>query len=208
MVTKRLLFAICIVFLVIGNTYGNSQKSVNATLDELARDLAGLQEELESYRVEQARTNRISGQDRKVLSGVQASGTYTFVVTKKETELRAEPSYSSNVSIRAPEGSVFKALERKDSWYAVEADQSGAAITGQSGTRASKREVLWVPKSDVLEVNISPQKEETPAEQIVRIIETVKRIYNKYKDNPYVRLTGFTVTLGSNPSVSFSFQFK
>ena len=206
MVTKRLLFAFCIVFLVIGNVYGNGQKSVNATLDELARDLAALQEELESYRVEQARTNPAPGQNGKVLSGVQPSDTYTFVVTKKETELRAEPSFSSNVSMRAPEGSVFKVFEKKDSWYAVEANQSGAAITGQSG--ASKREVFWLPKSDVLEVNIPPQKEETPAEQIVRIIETVKRIYNKYKDNPYVRLTGFTITLGSNPSVSFSFQFK
>lgn len=206
MVTKRLLFAICIVYLAIGNVYGNGQKSLNATLDELAGDLAGLQEELESYRVEQARANRTSGQNGGVLSGVKASGTYSFVVTRKETGLRAEPSPSSNVLMRVPEGSVFKALEKKDSWYAVEADQSGAAITGQSG--ASKREVFWLPKSDVLEVNIPPQKEETPAEQIVRIIETVKRIYNKYKDNPYVRLTGFTITLGSNPSVSFSFQFK
>ena len=39
-------------------------------------------------------------------------------------------------------------------------------------------------------------------------MESVNRMKERYVQNPYVTVTGFTVTVGAPPSVSINLEFK
>ena len=85
-------------------------------------------------------------------------------------------------------------------WYAVDLKQP---INGLSSG--------WVRSTDVVPVKVA-SKPKISKSAMDRIYETIVKkaseVKEKYKDNPHLRVSGFSIKVSFPPSVSLDFDFK
>lgn len=104
--------------------------------------------------------------------------------------------------MKASIGQTYKMIDKTNDWYAVQIEKPTKGV-----------EAAWVNASDVapkiqqLASTLSENK--NAADRIYeQIMDSVKKVKDKYDQNPYVSVSGFSVDIGIPPSVSVSFEFK
>lgn len=153
--------------------------------------------------------------NREVLRAQQvlqaSSGVFRYplkaTVTRKSVPVRLGASEIAKISFNAKEGETYGVLDKVGDWYAIQSqDQAG-----------------WVNASGVKVVLLSGGKifpalehamamvvpEERLMERIFRsLTESATKLREKYAQNPYFFVKGFSVNLGITPSVQLTFEFK
>lgn len=159
-----------------------------ATMDQLAEDLAGLQVELES-----------STRRAEIATFMQDTGIYGVTLTSEDAAIYKGADTRSEVLTQLPEGRTLPVIDKFDGWYAVEI-----------GDKNEKYRAGWVQASDVVPnriVGLAAMAPRTP-DMYHDTMDRVKQLQQKYSDNPYVRISGFSVEIGIPPTVSITFEFK
>ncbi|MDR7009601.1 SH3 domain-containing protein [Paraburkholderia strydomiana] len=102
-------------------------------------------------------------------------------------------------------GGKYRVVDKVGDWYAVELNGPLARVnTG------------WVNAADVSPIKMaagidvpvnSPAAPSTAAVYDV-IVQKASQLKEKYRNNPYLSVTGFTVNVGIPPSVGMNFEFR
>jgi len=123
-----------------------------------------------------------------------------------------------NVTVTAPEAGVYSGaasnaklikklsagvnlpvLDKAAEWYAVDFGEKEAGVQGG-----------WMKAADVVPaMEFITYQSQTPAERAYdQVLEKVRKLKEKYDDNPYVRVTGFNIDISIPPALSIGFEFK
>ncbi len=99
-------------------------------------------------------------------------------------------------------GQMFKVVDKASDWYAVKLE------TPRNGVEAA-----WVNAADVTPnfrlLGSATERNAGVADRLYeQIMESVKKMKDKYDKNTYVSVSGFSVNMGVPPSVTVSFEFK
>lgn len=154
-----------------------SSAGADATIEELASDLEAIEDEV--------RAASVSANDMAaILAEVE--------------EIRVQPREDAAPLRTAKPGEAFTVNGRFGDWYSVEL--SPPVQSSKSG---------WLPaRAARIEVQQSPPANGSFADRAVgKLLSMVRNMREKYRDNEYVRVTGFTVDVGLPPSVSVGFEF-
>jgi hypothetical protein len=160
------------------------EKIPDSVIDDIARDLAVLQREVIK-----------AGDKQRGEVGV-SYGPPAAVTVNKPATTRMGADKNASVSFKIPAGTTLPVLDKTQDWYAVQ---------------NKSKQVGWVSASDVTPV---PSAHQTPPNQggdeglFRTLTEKASQMRDKYKNNPYVFVKGFTVNLSLVPSVSVDFEFK
>jgi uncharacterized protein YgiM (DUF1202 family) len=166
------------------------QQTLEGTLQDVSKDLAVLHQQVQNaYRATTAWPDFTMG----------AGSVRT---TRDNAVLRAGAADQAKAVTKVPAGATFDVIDRAGEWYAVKLDKPTQGLT-----------TAWVKAADATR---EPQKraesdqvkQTSMADQIYeQITKSVTSIRDRYKDNPYVRVSGFTVNVAIPPSVTISFDF-
>ena len=178
---KRYFIIVCLLLFSTANNADEAKQAYR----EIANDLANLKASIDNtYQI-------------------QSVSTYPrqLTITANNAELLSGAGDDSKAIANATKGSTYHVLDKTSNWYAVALDKE---VAGQSAA--------WVNASNVAPVNTlatSPSQQKSYADKLYEeILEKVNNFKEKYKNNPYVTVTGFSVNIGVPPSVSVSFEFK
>lgn len=184
---RTILCAFCLALVVVPASAAESRQD---SLKELSQDLAGLQ-----LVIEQAKTRQ---DDMRFLSSISGG---TVAVTAPNTFLHAGAGENTTQLTKAKIGEKFRIIDKAGEWYAVGLEKPYKGVDS-----------AWVKARDVVPAFrpvSSPSSTENMTEVIFNTInEQVNRLRDKYKSNPYFIIKGFSVSLGTNISVSVAFEFK
>lgn len=181
---KRITAAIFPV-LWIAVAQAEQPKNLEATMGDIARDLAALQKDVDLV------SKKPAGYDFATLKNVKLTG--------KSVSIYKGAADFSGVVTKLPEGKVLPVVDKAGEWYAVGLDQPSVGY--KSGwVHASS----VVPETYTLQVPVKSTTESI----YQQIMDKVKGFKEKYENNPYVRVTGFSVDISIPPAVSISFEFK
>jgi hypothetical protein len=148
-------------------------------MEQLAQDLAGVQETLLTENTRQWVYNP-----------------KTLRITREKAPLYKGADERSGVISTVPEGLVARVLDKTDAWYAVELSD------GRDPPRTG-----WINADSVVPVAFGPHPLAgvSPVDAAVRKINA---LIEAYKNNPYVRITGFSVDISTSPSITVEFEPK
>jgi hypothetical protein len=149
-------------------------------LEDIARDLAVLQSEVIKTGEEQRAELALSYKHPVAVN------------INKPADVRTGADKNADVSFKVSPGTTLPVVDKVNDWYAVK-DKSN--------------KVGWVNASDVTPVTTPPPL--SADEKFFRnLTEKISKMRDKYKDNPYVLVKGFSVTLSIPPSVTLDLEFK
>ena len=166
-------------------------KVPKAVINDLSSDLSALHETVLKAQSKQLALNP-STSFSDILTKIK--------VTKNSAEIYAGASKDTKGLLKASQGDVFPVIDKANDWYAVKLDKQ---VTGLDAG--------WIKASDSIplvktEASNQPQ---TRNEDIYEILLAgVNKIKEKYKNNAYISVTGFSINVGVPPSISVSFAFK
>jgi len=182
---KRVMVAILSVTWV-AVAHAEQPKNLETTMSDIASDLATLQKDVElvspkhaAYALPSLKRIKLTGKNVPIYKGADKS---------------------TGVVINLSEGKVLPIVDKVGEWYAVGLDQPNTEF--KAG---------WVHASAVVPETYSFQTQQVQSASDTmyqRIMDKVKRLREKYQNNPYVRVTGFSVDISVLPAVSISFEFK
>jgi len=193
MITRKLILLICIIILIVSSSYAEDKELLDTTLKGIASDLAQLQKEIENAYIQQAGIYPYTHHLAPFPNYVK--------ITNEKGKLRTGADYSAPILMNASKGALYKVIDKVGNWYAVALPKPKEGI-----------ESAWVSTTDVTPL-ISPVQTGYAKQSIIekmyeKIMESVKKIRDKYQNNPYVSVSGFSIDIGMPPSVSVSFKFK
>ena len=120
-----------------------------------------------------------------------------ITITTESASIRAGASHEAAVVTTASSGQVFQVIDKVDNWYAV---QRGKESLGWVEARWAK---------PLAEVQGRPALRVEANEGVFRALtRSAAKMHDKYKNNPYLTVKGFSVSLGLPTSVNVSFEFK
>jgi hypothetical protein len=161
-------------------------KTLETTMGDIAADLTTLQREVEigspkyaAYALPSLRRIKLTGKNVPIYKGADQT---------------------SGVLMKLSEGKVLPVLDKAGEWYAVGLDQTNTEF--KSG---------WVHASAVVPESYTFQAQQvqsTSDAMYQRVMDRVRGLKEKYQNNPYVRVTGFSVDITVPPAVSIAFEFK
>jgi len=168
----------------------------SAAEDALARDLRNLQSSIE------AAQNSTSS---PLSSKAEIAGIASVDVTKSQAFVKAGASKAAGTITTLPEGGRYRVVDKVGDWYAVELKQPAGRFKTGWINAADVTPLTLTSGKDIQLGGSSPQTEATVYDVIVQKASEMKE---KYRNNPYFSVTGFTVNIGLPPSVSMNFAFK
>lgn len=165
---------------------------LNDALRGIADDLATLQKEIQ--------TASASAEAQQIAAGTRAIQFVT--ITKDNAALKYGADENASSYSKASAGQTFKVLDKANDWYAVQLEKPAKGIDS-----------AWVNAADVAPkfqyIGNTQAKDSSVADKLYQqIMESVKKVKDKYDKNPYVSVSGFSVDVGIPPSVSVSFEFN
>ncbi len=165
--------------------HAEQPKNLEATMGDIAKDLATLQKDVDLV------SQKPTAYGFATLKGVKLTG--------KSVPIYKGAADFSGLVMKLPEGKVLPVVDKAGEWYAVGLDQPN--IGYKSG---------WVHASSVVPETYTLQTQTKPTTDSMyqQIMDKVKGFKEKYENNPYVRVTGFSVDIAIPPAVSISFEFK
>ncbi|PYS29756.1 MAG: hypothetical protein DMG11_07910 [Acidobacteria bacterium] len=120
-------------------------------------------------------------------------------VTGDKVPARVGGSSNARIAWNADTGEMFRVVDKVTDWYAVERPGRGP------------QQVAWMPASSVVP-SPYPQGTQSAPSRTTELYNTlttyVTTMRDKYKDNPYLFIGGFSVHVGVPPSVTVNFTFK
>jgi hypothetical protein len=124
-----------------------------------------------------------------------------LVVTAEKAELRKGAMETTPKIAEASEGKLYSVIDKASNWYAVQLEEP---IAGQS--------VAWVSAASVAPMvffdDIEYQIDSFTNGIYEKILNQINSFKDKYKNNPYVNVSGFSINIGTNISATVSFEFK
>lgn len=189
---KKFIF---LLLLLVGCApiHAKQSKGLEGTMEDVATDLANLHQEIQAaYQTKEDilslidRIITISAENAKVYSGTDVKSAILKTVSK---------------------GQEFKVIDKINDWYAVAFEQPEQ---GMYAGWVNAAEAVPKPSfTEWIEAKESLEEPKSAKDQIYeKIMTSVKGFRDKYENNPYVTITGFSVNIGVPPSVSVSFEFK
>lgn len=190
--------------LVAVSTNGQEPSIPEGLLQDLTRDLSAI------YAIQQ----------EVPMANWDAMGISFLEVTRENANLFAGASINSGTKGSIPAGSELRVIDQAGEWYAVSLGR---------GTSA------WVQAADVVPVPLAYQEEErdmrwlqdlryTPGgfiaqpqgvdepgwvdRKLQELLRSAGDMRDRYRDNPYIEVTGFSLIVGFPMSVSVDFDFK
>lgn len=162
-------------------------QGLDATLTELARELASLQKEVQA----------VSESTQQYVKYTTGFGNVR--VTAPEAGVYAGAAATADLIRKLPAGENLRVVDKAGDWYAVEMSKQVGEMKGG-----------WVNAADVVPFGTAmTEPSATPAEKAYDLVlEKVRRLKVKYDDNPYVRITGFNIDISLPPALSIGFEFK
>jgi uncharacterized protein YgiM (DUF1202 family) len=124
------------------------------------------------------------------------------VVITRDKAVKADLGWFADTLMTVPKGDKFPVIDKMEGWYAIQ-------IPG--------KQVGWVPASGATPtIELASKDQPVPFTTVAavagdpfqRIIDGAALVRDKWKDNPYVFVKGFSVQMGVPPSFSLGFEFK
>lgn len=174
-----------VLILVIATTaWADDKRNLDSTMDGLAADLSALQKDVEST------TTAPQAHYSNTVKRVR--------LTQANAAIYNGADRSSEVLTNFPMGKTLPVVDKAGDWYAVLLDN-----------KVGEYQVGWVPASAVVPetFNLTPPPP-IKSDTYQKLMDNVKSLKEKYSNNPYVKVTGFSVDIGIPPAVSIDFEFK
>ncbi|MGH9437302.1 MAG: SH3 domain-containing protein [Terriglobia bacterium] len=177
---KNIILAIALLLPL--NALAQGQPSRRQTLEKLSHELAEMQSVVEASS-----------------SGSFATHTTSenATVTSSNAAIHAGANASSPVVTRPQVGEEIKLAGREGNWYKVESSEA-------RGPKAKG----WIETTKVEPFAAVSANTYSSDALFQKLTEMASKIRDEYKDNPYIRVTGFDVEIGVPPSVTINVQFK
>lgn len=174
---------ILITLLLSGSTLAQNTVDVGLgkSMQSLASDLASLQREI----------NADSNQ------GIVDEGVTSVQVKKNGARAYAAADKSSGEIKEFKAGATLPVVKKVDDWYVVN-------LSGEGDHQFGWVQADWVAPKDY-NFKTKASSEEDIYQKVISKIQDLKQ---KYDNNDYVRVSGFSVDVGIPPSVNISFEFK
>lgn len=191
-------FIVLSIIVIPGVALGQGQQTLEDTLREVSKDLASLHQEVQdAYRAQTDPSLRFPF----------AALDYRILITSNDSAIRAGADDRTFVLNKPSRGTSFKVVDKVGDWYAVTLDRpTKGQTTGWVKAAMVAPEVIKLAPTGMA---VDPGKQETVSDRIYeQITKSVTAIREKYKNNSYLRVTGFTVNVALPPSVTVSFEFK
>ncbi len=177
---------------------GQGEQTMEDTLREISKDLAGLHQEVkDAYRTQTTQSYALPS---------TALG-YRIRITRDQSAIRAGADDSAGVLTKASRGTSFNVIDKVGDWYAVSLlkPTKEGLVSGWVKASMATPEVKTLTYMDEA-TSLSEQNSSIRIyEQITKSVTAIRK---KYENNPYVKITGFTVNVAIIPSVTVSFEFK
>jgi len=109
------------------------------------------------------------------------------------SDIRAGASATAATLATVNVGQTFDVLGISDGWYSVKLDDQIGKAAG------------WLKAIDTAPLT---QTLDDASQGYALILQQLNSLKEKYKDNPYVFIRGFSINVGVPPSVSLDFEFK
>ena len=161
--------------------HADEPKSLSEAMSVLAKDISSLQSNVDAL-------------GRKQWAYMPSR----LRIVRSQASIYRGADDDSGVLTKLPEGQTARIVDKAGDWYAIGLDQE---VKGQ---RAG-----WVPASSVVPEPVAFGPSPINKDDIYEsIMEQVSAFKEKYKQNPYIRITGFSVDVSLSPGVSVDFEFK
>lgn len=165
-----------------------------STLDELSADLSGLHQTV------------LQAQERQRLaSSIQLFdfSDMRVTVTKDVAQVRSGASVDAEAIFKATQGQSFKVIDKANDWYAVAIEKHGSTPTAGWINAADSTPVVLVPSGKKVSAGVTK-----PNDIFDDFLSQVSKMKEKYKNNSYLSVTGFSINVGVPPSLSVNIEFK
>ena len=184
----KTIVATALLLLSFATTAQTSDR--DEAIGSFAKDLASVQAKIYAANANGAR-----------MTAAPALWHQNLTVLTGNAVVRMKPSMASSAVATLPEGSQVEIVSQTGDWSGVLLD---------SGT--SEARVGWVPSSSMEKTSGSYTQADYTSlagEVLDTVIEEAKGLLERTKDNPYVRISGFTTEIGlTGVSLSVQFEFK
>lgn len=186
-VTKmRPLLLMIFVLAVPVDALGKDQEVPQQLYNELSSDLSSLHNEV------------IEAQRRQQTADAQLWLLEKLKVSKEGAPIHVGASDNAKTLTKASVGETFRVIDKAEDWYAVQLNSPTSEYTAG-----------WIRAADTVPLVPSKPQALPQTEDIYdKLLKRVNAIKERYNDNQYITVTGFSVDIGISPSVSISFEFK
>jgi len=216
---KAKVFYLTLLIVMLPLTGGTQQGQIpDEVLRELAKDLADLNREvLQAQRLQEAASRAV---------GYRLAVT----VTSESAPVRLGADKKAKVSFSAKWGQTFDVVDKVGDWYAVRGNVlQGEGEQHMAGFAADIR-TGWINASNVVPTikagGVAAEKgkgfekslegvktapgthQEEDAGVFLYLAEGAAKVRDRYRQNPYFFVKGFSVALGLPPSLELTFEFK
>lgn len=122
------------------------------------------------------------------------SGSEFVAVEVQSAEIHSTPNPSSAVLARVEAGEPFRVVQRSGDWYQVESDANSSG---------------WLKADAVRPLSSTVPASQSSTERLfAELTDKAARLRDRYRDNEYISISGFTIEISVPPSVSIDFEFK
>jgi hypothetical protein len=177
----KLLFVVIALLLPL-HCVAQDRTVPQPVMDEFAKDLADMQ-------------SIVSKEQMTFAASKAYFSTNVATVSDEHSPLHSAPAETSTVVGISDPGQQFRVLERNGTWYRVEpTEASQGSLSG------------WIRAEDLSGPYATDAYQYE--DMFTRLAKKAKQIKDRWRNNPYISVTGFTVEVGLPPSVSIDFEFK
>jgi hypothetical protein len=204
---RAMIVGLSVLVIVGFAEVGHCQSVPPDVMKGLAKDLAGLQAELQAAQA-QAQANASKGAGDSVK------------VTATEAPVYSGADTKTPVLYKAAKDKSFAVWDKSGDWYAIDLDGKNAGWVAASDVVPQGKMIwnyndMWAPnKSTASDKSVATSSSTTTADASIyeRVYDTMtstaSAIRDKYSNNKYIEVTGFVVNVGVPPSVSMNFSFR
>lgn len=183
----RYIIGFILLLLFCSHIYAETQKK---TYEEMSKDLAVIQKTIDLF----------SEKNRKI-SSIKINDPIAVDILVDKANLYSEASITSKIVTTTTKAISYQVIDKKEGWYAVKLNDIYFG-----------KKFAWIESSDVLPSNILSDITKPsihPSELLYKdLILLLINFENKYKDNPYLTPSGFTINIEKSPSISVTFEFN
>lgn len=161
-----------------------------SVIEQLSRDLTDLQRTV--------REGQTSPNKNPSLATFETAPATTIVkVTEAGAPIREGAAVKAASLTTAKAGQQFQVVDRAGDWYAI------SLPNGVNGINTG-----WVNAASVVPVGFSGFVQRTADAALQKGIEKAVELKDAYANNPYISVSGFSISAGTDTSISMSFEFK
>lgn len=173
-------------------------EKVKKILENVATDLSDLHDEIQTIYLA---SSDITENENIISCPVSVE------ITGSDAKIFKGADLSADIVFTAQKGQDFKVVDKINDWYAI---SLGKPVSGINAGWVNASQVVPVPTSSFYSlINKYTNKQSSVTDRMYReIMNSVIGFRDKYKNNPYIKVNGFSIDIGIPPSLSLDFEFK